>query len=471
MRRIQNHRRHVARTWRRKDALEPPLTQSFPNERLKIAVVGGGVSGLSAAWLLAKRHDVTLYEAASYVGGHANTVVVDEVAIDAGFIVYNEPNYPNLTAWFRHLDVPTAASDMSFAVSLDDGALEYSSTNLLAQRRNLFNPRFLRMLLDVTRFYRAGTRDVPALEADGLCGLADYLDAKGFGRAFQEDHLLPQAAAIWSASLRDIRQFPAASLLRFFDNHGLMLPVDKRPIWRTVVGGSRVYVDRVLGDFDGAVLTNRPVRHILRGPDGVTIEDATGQSHRFDQVVVAAHADQALAMLVRPSADEARLLGAFRYSRNRAVLHRDTRLMPHRQAAWASWNHVGRRGGDGEGGVTYWMNRLQPLPTRDRFFLSLNPSRGPASDQLLHDQVYEHPLFDGAAMTSQRDLWSLQGVNRTWFAGAYFGSGFHEDGLQAGLAVAEQLGGVHRPWLTPDPSGRIFVTETRASPPPERVVA
>ncbi|CAN5449626.1 NAD(P)/FAD-dependent oxidoreductase [soil metagenome] len=450
-------------------------------ERLNIAVVGGGISGLSAAWLLTKRHDVTLYDAAPRVGGHANTVEVEGVAVDTGFIVYNEPNYPNLTALFRHLNVPTAASDMSFGVSLDNGALEYSSTNLLAQKRNLFNPRFLKMLIDVTRFYRAGTRDVAALEASaletgGLCGLADYLSAQGFGRAFQEDHLLPQAAAIWSATLRDIREFPAASLLRFFDNHGLMLPVDKRPIWRTVVGGSRAYIDRMLADFDGEVLTSRPVRHILRGPDGVTIEDAAGQARRFDQVVIAAHADQALDMLVQPGAEERRLLGAFRYSRNRAVLHRDVKLMPRRKAAWASWNHVGLRGGDGEGGVTYWMNRLQPLtkdgaPSQDPFFLSLNPARRPALAATLHDQTYEHPLFDGAAMTAQRSLWSLQGANRTWFAGAYFGSGFHEDGLQAGLAVAEQLGGVHRPWLTPNPSGRIFVAPFAPPPPAIRVVA
>ncbi|MBC7670448.1 MAG: NAD(P)/FAD-dependent oxidoreductase [Gemmatimonadaceae bacterium] len=451
-------------------------------ERLNIAVVGGGISGLSAAWLLAKRHDVTLYEAAPRVGGHANTVEIEGVAVDTGFIVYNEPNYPNLTALFRHLDVPTAASDMSFGVSLDNGALEYSSTNLLAQKRNLFNPRFLKMLLDVARFYRAGTRDVAALEASGLetgglCGLADYLRAQGFGQAFQEDHLLPQAAAIWSTTLRDIREFPAASLLRFFDNHGLMLPVDKRPIWRTVVGGSRAYVDRMLADFDGEVLTSRPVRHILRGPDGVTIEDVAGQSRRFDQVVIAAHADQALDMLVQPGAEERRLLGAFRYSKNRAVLHRDAKLMPRRKPAWASWNHVGLRGGDGEGGVTYWMNRLQPLakdgaPAADPFFLSLNPARDPTLASTLHDQTYEHPLFDGPAMTAQRTLWSLQGANRTWFAGAYFGSGFHEDGLQAGLAVAEQLGGVHRPWLTPNPSGRIFVSAVASAAPPSfRVVA
>jgi predicted NAD/FAD-binding protein len=300
------------------------------------------------------------------------------VPVDTGFIVYNEPNYPNLTALFRHLDVETVDSDMSFGVSLDNGALEYSSNNLLAQKSNVLNPRFLKMLLDVTRFYRNGARDVLELEKGGLCRLDDYLRQQGFGRAFAEDHLLPQAAAIWSASMRDIREFPAAALLRFFDNHGLMLPIDKRPTWRTVVGGSRAYVSRLAADFQGEILTRRPVKHILRGPDGVTIEDAAGQSRKFDQVVIGAHADQALRMLVSPSAQEREILGAFRYSRNRAVLHKDKALMPKRPAAWASWNHVGRRGERGEGGVTYWMNKLQPLEGADPFFLSLNPDRRPA---------------------------------------------------------------------------------------------
>ena len=211
--------------------------------RQSIAVVGSGISGLSAAWLLSRRHDVTLYEADARLGGHAHTVTVEGDAVDTGFIVYNEPNYPNLTALFRHLDVETTPTDMSFGVSLDGGALEYSSTNLLAQKRNAVNPRFLKMLMDVMRFYRDGRRIPPELESGGLCRLDDYLRQQGFGRAFQEDHLLPQAAAIWSASLRDIREFPAAALLRFFDNHGLMLPIDKRPIWRTVVGGSARYVE------------------------------------------------------------------------------------------------------------------------------------------------------------------------------------------------------------------------------------
>jgi predicted NAD/FAD-binding protein len=433
------------------------LPASRPTKRLNIAVIGAGISGLSAAWLLSKSHDVTLYEADDRLGGHANTVEVEGVPVDTGFIVYNEPNYPNLTALFRHLDVPTVDSDMSFGVSLDNGALEYSSDNLLAQKSNVLNPRFLKMLLDVTRFYRNGARDVLELEKGGLCRLDDYLRQQGFGRAFAEDHLLPQAAAIWSASMRDIREFPAAALLRFFDNHGLMLPIDKRPTWRTVVGGSRAYVSRLAADFHGQVLTGRPVRRILRGRDGVTLEDATGEVRAFDQVVIGAHADQALRMLAAPSAEEAEVLGAFRYSRNRAVLHRDKALMPRRPAAWASWNHVGRRGEDGEGGVTYWMNKLQPLGQTAAVFLSLNPEQAPRADTMLVDQIYEHPLFDGPAMLAQRRLWSLQGRDRVWFCGAYFGSGFHEDGLQAGLAVAEQLGGGRRPWLTPKPSGRIFV--------------
>jgi predicted NAD/FAD-binding protein len=445
------------------------LPASRPAKRLNIAVIGAGISGLSAAWLLSSHHDVTLYEADNRLGGHANTVEAEGVPVDTGFIVYNEPNYPNLTALFRHLDVETVDSDMSFGVSLDNGALEYSSNNLLAQKSNVLNPRFLKMLLDVTRFYRNGARDVLELEKGGLCRLDDYLRQQGFGRAFAEDHLLPQAAAIWSASMRDIREFPAAALLRFFDNHGLMLPIDKRPTWRTVVGGSRSYVSRLAADFQGEILTRRPVKHIVRSPDGVTIEDITGQARKFDQVVIGAHADQALRMLVAPSADETEILGAFRYSRNRAVLHKDKALMPKRTAAWASWNHVGRRGEGGEGGVTYWMNRLQPLEGADPFFLSLNPDRSPRADSLLCDQMYEHPLFDGPAMLAQRRLWSLQGRDRVWFCGAYFGSGFHEDGLQAGLAVAEQLGGGRRPWLTPSPSGRIFVDAMSPDDSEERV--
>jgi predicted NAD/FAD-binding protein len=437
------------------------------SEPRKIAVIGAGIAGLSAAWLLSKRHQVTLYEADARLGGHANTVQAPGTAVDTGFIVYNEPNYPNLTALFAHLGVETYASDMSFGVSMDGGRFEYGSTSLgslLAQKRNIVRPRFWAMLRDLKRFYDGGRIDAARLD-DELVSLADYLDKGGFCSTFQEDHLLPQAAAIWSASLRDIREYPAAALLRFFDNHGLMRSIKDRPLWRTVVGGSQSYVERLRADFRGRVLSGRPVKTILRGVEGVVVVDRFGHGERYDEVVIGAHADQALAMLDAPTAQEAGVLSAFRYSRNETVLHTDRRLMPNRRAAWSSWNHLGGRG-DEEGCVTYWMNRLQKLTTAQELFVTLNPTRTVAPDQVLRTQTYEHPLFDASAIAAQRRLWSLQGARNTWFCGAYFGSGFHEDGLQAGLAVAEALGGVQRPWTVANPSSRICIT-----PPAERELA
>jgi uncharacterized protein len=425
-----------------------------------IAVVGAGIAGLSAAWLLSQRHQVTLYEAEGRLGGHANTVEAPGTAVDTGFIVYNEPNYPNLTALFEHLGVETYASDMSFGVSMDGGRFEYGSTSLgslLAQKRNLLRPRFWAMLRDLKRFYDAGQINAAKLD-DELVSLAEYLDKGGFCSTFQEDHLLPQAAAIWSASLRDIREYPAAALLRFFDNHGLMKGIKDRPKWRTVIGGSRSYVERLRTDFRGRVLCGRPVKTILRDGDGVVVVDRFGLGEHYDEVVIGAHADQALKMIGSPSAEEAHVLGAFRYSRNETVLHRDRRLMPNRRAAWSSWNHLGGRG-DEEGCVTYWMNRLQKLTTPEDLFVTLNSTRDIAPDKVLRSQAYEHPLFDAPAIAAQRQLWSLQGRRHTWFCGAYFGSGFHEDGLQAGLAVAEAVGGVERPWTVANPSGRICITD------------
>lgn len=431
---------------------------------LDVAVIGSGISGMAAAWLLSRTHRVTVYEQDGRVGGHSNTVDVpggdEPIAVDTGFIVFNELNYPNLTALFAHLGVETQASEMSFAASLDDGGLEYSGSSLrslFGQSRNLFRPRFWRMLRDVRRFYREGPQ-IADLGDGGTLSLGDYLDREGYSDAFVNDHLLPMAAAIWSADTVRMRAHPALALIKFFMNHGLMR-LTGRPQWRTVVGGSRAYVQRMTASFSDRIMINARVTGVTRTPAGVLVKDANGASTRFDQVVIATHADQALAMLNDPDEDERRLLGAFRYSTNAAILHQDMRLMPKRKSVWSSWNYIGGRraaahplSADKDEPaasvcVTYWMNRLQNLATAEPLFVTLNPHKAPAAEKTLQTFCYEHPLFDVAAMRAQGELDRLQGRRDTWFCGSYFGAGFHEDGLTAGLAVGEALGGVRRPWL------------------------
>jgi predicted NAD/FAD-binding protein len=429
----------------------------------RIAVIGGGVAGLSAAWLLGEAAEVVLYEAEDRLGGHANTVSAPgrrgPVAVDTGFIVYNEANYPNFTALLAHFGVESQAADMALSVSLDDGEFEYSSGALFAQASNLFSPRYWAMLRDVTRFYREGPRDLAQLEAP-LTSLEDYLEARGYCQAFRDDHLLPQAAAIWSTPLKAICDYPAAALIRFFQNHGMMR-VFGRGRWRTVSGGSQAYVGKLAGAFAGERRTGARVSGVRRDASGVEVRDAHGGAERFDQVVIAAHADGALQLLDDADAAERELLGAFSYTRNLAVLHSDRRLMPRRRAAWTSWNHIGRRDDPAAGCVTYWMNRLQSLKGAGDLFVTLNPTREIAADAIHRSQVYEHPLFDAGAIRAQRELWSLQGRRRTWFCGSYFGHGFHEDALQSGLAVAEALGGARRPWRVSDESGRIHLPSAR----------
>ncbi|WP_158808362.1 NAD(P)/FAD-dependent oxidoreductase [Beijerinckia sp. L45] len=429
------------------------------NERLDVAVVGSGISGLAAAWLLSQHHRVTVFESASRLGGHTNTIDVasgnGSQPVDTGFIVFNEATYPNLTALFAHLGVATQASEMSFAVSLDDGRLEYAGTDLnglFAQRRNLLNPRFLLMLRDLLRFYREAPQKLAELET---LSLGAFLDQDGYGRAFRDDHLLPMAAAIWSAPSRTLLDFPAISFVRFCDNHGLLRVTD-RPIWRTVTGGSRAYVAPLTAPYRDRIHLDRGIVSVRRDADGVMLRDSQGAASRFDHVVVATHADQALAMLDTPSDAQRAVLGAFRYSQNRAVLHGDARLMPKRRSVWASWNYIGRSGLDADAVcVTYWMNRLQNLAAAPEYFVTLNPTLDPVG--ALREETYAHPIFDLGALAAQKRLWSLQGQNNVWFCGAHFGAGFHEDGLQSGLAVAEALGGVRRPWTVKDESGRIML--------------
>ncbi|HEV2560956.1 MAG TPA: FAD-dependent oxidoreductase [Rhizomicrobium sp.] len=434
-----------------------PLTFSHNSQPgSDFAVVGSGIAGMSAAWLLSKHHRVTLYERDNRIGGHSHTVEVAGVPVDTGFIVYNELNYPNLTALFRHLGVATEASTMTFSVSLDSGAFEYAGDlrGLVAQPSNLLKRDYWQMLSEIVRFYREAPALLDARHASEMT-LGEYLDRNHYSDAFAHLHLLPMGAAIWSASVDDMRAHPAATFVRFFANHGL-LKLNGRPQWRTVRGGSREYVKRLTADYASSV---RPgAKAILRDGAGVTIVDDTGAAHRHDGVVIAAHADQALSMLAEPTPEERKLLGAFPYRDNLAVLHGDRALMPKRRGVWASWNYLGRRDAEAcaDLSVTYWMNRLQNISNRTPLFVTLNPHKMPR-DEAIHGAYHcAHPVFNTAALEAQSRLWNLQGAQRTWFCGSYFGSGFHEDALQAGLAAAEDAGGVRRPWNVANESGRII---------------
>ncbi|XUY28354.1 NAD(P)/FAD-dependent oxidoreductase [Agrobacterium sp. rho-8.1] len=438
--------------------------------RRRIAVIGSGISGLSAAWMLDKSADVTLFEADSRLGGHANTVFADvpgsdPIAVDTGFIVYNERNYPNLVALFKHLGVETDASDMSFAASLRGGSLEYSGSGidgLFGQRSNILRPRFWSMVRDVMRFYKKAPEllNDPSLQTTSL---GEYLDSNGYSLSFVDDHLLPMGAAIWSTTAADMRAYPLQAFIRFFVNHGLVQLSD-RPQWRTVRGGSREYIARIMAQFKGTVVLNSQIEAIQRTDSGITLLDRSGQASHFDDVVIATHADQALSLLADADERERSLLGAFEYTRNAAVLHSDETLMPKRRNVWSAWNYLSEPNATGTEQlcVTYWMNRLQNIDEATPLFVTLNPSRPIDPDKLIRAFDYAHPLFDTKALEAQKQLWSLQGRQNTWFCGAHFGSGFHEDGLQSGLAVAEALGGLKRPWTVAQESGRIFLSPEKA---------
>ena len=421
----------------------------------RIAVIGGGIAGLSAAWLLSRQHEVTLYEKDSWLGGHAHTVDVETaagpLAIDTGFIVYNQRNYPNFTALLDHLGVESTETNMSFAASVGDGRFEYSSDlrGLVGQKRNLARPAYWQMLAEIVRFYNhaEGLLDSPDIEG---VTLGEFLGRHDYSEQLVELHVLPMCAAIWSSSAAAIRGFPMQAFVRFFSSHELF-KLGRRAMWRTVKGGSRSYVEALVGDFASRVRKAPAARSISRQGGLVTVEDARGERDVFTDVIMASHADQTLALLDDADGLERQVLGAFSYTTNRAVLHDDISLMPKRRHVWASWNYIGGDEGQAGGGalcVSYWMNRLQNLDPKHPIFLTLNPTREPKASALLQSFVYEHPLFNQAALSAQRQLWQLQGRRGTWFCGSYFGYGFHEDALQSGLAVAERFG-MRRPWAMP----------------------
>ncbi|CAN7495693.1 NAD(P)/FAD-dependent oxidoreductase [Pararhizobium sp. LjRoot238] len=430
---------------------------SLPGRRLSIAVIGSGVSGSSAAWALNTVHDVTLYEKDDRPGGHTATLDIDyegmPISVDTGFIVYNEANYPNLTALFATLDVTTHKSDMSFSVSLDHGRLEWSGDNLatvFAQKRNLVRPSFLLMLREILRFNRICLEDRSAGRLETM-SIGDYLNWRGFSPGFTNNYLVPMAAAIWSSPAAKMLEFPAEHFIQFFDNHRLIYA---RPHpWRTVTGGSRNYLRKLLQPLGERVRLGCGVRSIRRHDDKAIVVDEHGAISIFDKVIVAAHSNQTLAMLSDATPLERSLLSSVPYHPNRVILHRDTGLMPKRQKCWASWNYLRSTKPCGAQGVavTYWMNRLQGISAQHPLFVTLNPEREPAPGTVFAEFSYNHPQFDASSMAAQRRLKSIQGENNTYFAGAWTGYGFHEDGLASGLAAAEALGGIipWRPQISP----------------------
>lgn len=417
-----------------------------PDAPQRIAVIGGGISGMAAARALAECHEVTLFEAAPSFGGHARTLLAGrrgDQPVDTGFIVFNYVNYPHLTGLFRDLDVPVQPSDMSFGVSLRGGALEYalrSGDAVFAQRRNLLRPGHWAMLRDIFRF---NARAFEAAAAAPDLTIDALLSQLRLGRAFREDYLYPICGAIWSTPRAGIGAFPAGALVRFMRNHGLM-QARGRHGWWTVAGGSREYVTRLLADLAGRGVRLRaqtPVAAVRRGQGGVELRPVGGEAEPFDQVIFACAADQALRLLKDARPDEARALSAVRFQDNRAVLHADPSVMPKNRRCWSSWVYCeGEGAGEAEGvGVTYWMNRLQSIDPADPLFVSLNPGDRINPGLIYDEHIFRHPVFDRAALAAQQILRDIQGRDGVWFAGAWLRNGFHEDGFASAMRIARRL--------------------------------
>ena len=430
---------------------------------MRVAVIGTGIAGNAAAWALSKRYPVTVYDRELRPGGHSHTVTIDydgsPIAVDIGFIVYNELNYPDLTALFSHLGVETVESCMSFAVTADAGRFEWkgggenwveTAKGVFAQRRNLLSPSYLWMLRDILTFNQQSVADAAAGKLVGLT-LAEYFRQRHFAPRLLTDYLAPMGAAIWSAPSSEIMDFPAENFVAFFSNHRL-LQYD-RPVWRTVKGGSARYVEKLTADFRDQIRFGCAVTSIARTAHGVIVNHSHGKATTYDHVVIASHSDQALAMLSDADECERSILGAIGYSPNTVYLHRDPSLMPKRRHAWASWNFLRwpREGtAENDVSVTYWMNRLQQIDNDKPLFVSLNPPFAPAPELTFGKYICEHPQYNAAAFAAQKRLSEIQGRRHTWFCGAWTGYGFHEDGLRSGLAVAEALGATV-PWRSRSP--------------------
>ncbi|BCR04945.1 amine oxidase [Desulfuromonas versatilis] len=415
---------------------------------LNIAVIGGGVAGILAAYLLQQRHQVSLFEANAYLGGHTNTVEIPDgpdagLAVDTGFIVLNDVTYPLFQRFLGSLGVPTRDAEMSFGFQCAKTGLVYAGNNLgglFAQRRNLASPRFWSLLFEIARFGRLARSELFAGCVPQVT-LGDYLRQNRFSSFMIENYLLPMAAAIWSTPALQVADFPAETFLRFFSNHGL-LSLRNRPQWKTVVGGSYSYVKAFCKNFRGRIELGAPVAKVFRGPERVRVRFHDGASQDFDRLVVASHADQALRLLGDPSEEETRLLGAWRYQLNRTVLHTDDSLLPKLKSAWAAWNFTRESGGDDQrpAFVTYYMNLLQGFHSRKHYCVTLNRRQPFAPESEIAEFDYHHPQYTFESLATQPHLARLNGRRQTWFCGSYFGYGFHEDAVRSAVAVGRDFG-------------------------------
>lgn len=414
----------------------------------KIAVIGSGISGLSTAYFLIDTHEVHLFEKLDRLGGHSNTVMVDmegeSIPVDTGFIVFNNHTYPNLVKFFQHLDIPIINSDMSFSVSLDHGRFEYAGINLdslFCQRSNLTRLDFWRMMRDIFRFNKMARKLSANIGYD--ITLEDFLNEHSFSKAFRNWYLYPMTSAIWSMPLQGTGQYPARTLIDFFHNHGLLRVINQYP-WLTVKGGSQSYVQKVASQLEKVHL-NTKVKSVHPRDGKVEVNTNQGK-YDFDEVVLATDGAAPLSLIQSPSSLQKEILGGFKVSKNKAVLHWDKNLMPKRQKAWASWNYLLQSDDSSQGvSLSYWMNRLQGLESRHPLIVTLNPSQQPDPKKILYETEYLHPLFDADTIRMQRRLSEIQGLDNIWYAGAYHGYGFHEDGLKSGMRVAQRLGG-KIPW-------------------------
>ncbi len=416
---------------------------------MKSAIIGSGISGLGIAYLLNEAgHDITIFEKNDYIGGHSRTVNIKtegkDIGVDTGFIVFNYKNYPHLSKLFEHIGVDIAESNMSFGVSISDNWLEYGTqelSNIIAQKRNLLRPKFWKMLKDIMYFNKNAKKYIESEKS-----LGEALDEMKMGEWFRKYYLLAMGGAIWSTPSNGMNDFPAKTFIRFFDNHGL-LSVNDQPQWHTVIGGSKKYVAKITEKFIKKIKLNCGAESIKREGGKVTLTDSNGKVHKFDQVVFACHSNQALEILKDASIEEKSIIGAFDYQPNKMILHKDDSFMPKNKNCWSSWIYLSDDKEDESNNVslTYWMNNLQPLDTQEPILVTLNPSKRPAEDKIFDEYIFEHPVFNKKAIDCQSRISEIQGVNNTWFCGAYLRYGFHEDGLLSAVNVAKKMG-LEIPW-------------------------